>query len=69
LRAEAFEYVKRPDETTRRSLTVNEEVIYQMSELNAGINLLTGRKYSNDEILSTSLAIGVRWLYRNEVLS
>lgn len=69
LRGEAFEYVKRPDETTRRSLTVTEEVIYQMSELKAGINLLTGKKYSNDEILSTSLALGVSWLYRNEVLT
>lgn len=69
LRSEAFEYVKRPDETTRRSLTVTEEVVYQMSELKAGINLLTGKKYSNDEIFSTSLAIGVSWLYRSGVLS
>jgi hypothetical protein len=69
LRAEAFESVKRPDETTRRSLTVTEEVIYQMSELKAGINLETGRKYSNDEIFSTLLALGVSWLYQNGVLS
>jgi hypothetical protein len=69
LRAAAFESVKRPDETTRRSLTVTEEVIYQMSELKAGINLETGRKYSNDEIFSTLLALGVSWLYRNGVLS
>ena len=69
LRATAFESVKRHEETTRRSLTVTEEVIYQMSELKAGINLETGRKYSNDEIFSTLLAIGVSWLYRNEVLT
>jgi hypothetical protein len=69
LRAGAFEYVKRAGETTRRSLTVTEEVIYQMSELKAGINLETGRKYSNDEILSTLLALGVSWLYRNNVLT
>ncbi len=69
LRATAFESVKRADETTRRSLTVTEEVIYQMSELKAGINLATGRKYSNDEIFSTLLALGVSWLYRNDVLT
>jgi len=69
LRASAFEFVKRPDETTRRSLTVTEEVVYQMSELKAGINLETGRKYSNDEIFSTLLALGVSWLYRSGVLS
>lgn len=69
LRATAFESVKRAEETTRRSLTVTEEVIYQMSELKAGINLETGRKYSNDEIFSTLLAIGVSWLYRNDVLT
>lgn len=69
LRAEAFRFVKRADETTRRSLTVTEEVVYQMSELKAGINLETGKKFSNDEIFSTLLAIGVSWLYRNGVLS
>ncbi|HLM59322.1 MAG TPA: hypothetical protein VK308_00830 [Pyrinomonadaceae bacterium] len=69
LRTAAFESVKRAEETTRRSLTVTEDVIYQMSELKAGINLETGRKYSNDEIFSTLLAIGVSWLYRNEVLT
>lgn len=69
LRALAFESVKRSEETTRRSLTVTEEVVYQMSELKAGINLETGRKYSNDEIFSTLLALGVSWLYRNGVLS
>ncbi len=69
LRATAFESVKRAEETTRRSLTVTEDVIYQMSELKAGINLETGRKYSNDEIFSTLLAIGVSCLYRNGVLT
>jgi hypothetical protein len=69
LRAAAFDSVKRPEETTRRSLTVTEEVVYQMSELKAGINLETGRKYSNDEIFSTLLAVGVSSLYRNGVLS
>lgn len=69
LRASAYEFVKRAEETTRRSLTVTEEVVYQMSELKAGINLETGRKYSNDEIFSTLLALGVSWLYRNGVLS
>lgn len=69
LRVSAFEFVKRPEETTRRSLTVTEDVVYQMSELKAGINLETGRKYSNDEIFSTLLAIGVSWLYRNGVLT
>ncbi len=69
LRATAFEFVKRAEETTRRSLTVTEEVVYQMSELKAGINLETGRKYSNDEIFSTLLAIGVSWLHRNDVLT
>lgn len=69
LRASAFEFVKRAEETTRRSLTVTEEVVYQMSELKAGINLETGRKYSNDEIFSTLLALGVSGLYRNGVLS
>ncbi len=69
LRATAFESVKRAEETTRRSLTVTEEVIYHMSELKAGINLETGRKYSNDEIFSTLLALSVSWLYRNDVLT
>jgi hypothetical protein len=69
IRTEAFEFVKRADETTRRSLTITEEVVYQMSELKAGINLETGKKYSNDEIFSTLLAIGVSWLYRNGVLN
>lgn len=69
LRTEALEFVKRADETTRRSLTITEEVVYQMSELKAGINLETGKKYSNDEIFSTLLAIGVSWLYRNGVLN
>ena len=69
LKNSAFEFVKRPDETTRRSLTVTEEVVYQMSELKAGINLETGRKYSNDEIFSTLLAVGVSWLYRSGILS
>jgi hypothetical protein len=68
-RAGAFAFVKRAEETTRRSLTVTEEVIYQMSELKAGINLETGRKYSNDEIFSTLLALGVSWLYRNNILT
>lgn len=69
LRASAFEFIKRPEETTRRSLTITEEVVYQMSELKAGINLETGKKYSNDEIFSTLLALGVSWLYRNGILS
>lgn len=69
LRTEALEFVKRVDETTRRSLTVTEEVVYLMSELKAGINLETGKKYSNDEIFSTLLAVGVSWLYRNGVLN
>jgi hypothetical protein len=69
LRAGALTFVKRAEETTRRSLTVTEDVIYRMSELKAGINLETGRKYSNDEIFSTLLALGVSWLYRNSVLT
>ncbi len=69
LRAEAFEFVKRAEETTRRSLTITEEVVYQMSEIKARINLETGKKYSNDEIFSTLLAIGVSWLYRHGVLN
>ena len=69
IRTAAFELIKRPEETTRRSLTVTEEVVYQMSELKAGINFETGKKYSNDEIFSTLLAIGVSWLYRNDILS
>lgn len=69
LRTEALKFVKRVDETTRRSLTITEEVVYQMSELKAGINLETGKKYSNDEIFSTLLAIGISWLYRNGVLN
>ena len=69
LRAMAFASVKRADETTRRSLTITEEVIYQMSELKAGINLATGRKYSNDEIFSMLLALAISWLYRNDVLT
>ena len=69
LKTAAFETVKRPDEITRRSLTVTEEVVYQMSELKAQINLETGKKYSNDEIFSTLLALAISWLYQNEVLS
>lgn len=69
VRTEAFEFIKRAEETTRRSLTVTEEAIYQMSELKAGINLDTGKKYSNDEIFSTLLAVGVSRLYRGGVLS
>ncbi len=68
LREEAFKFVKSPEQSSRRSVTLTEESVSGMAELKADLSLAYGRRFSSDEIFTTLLAIAFAPLYKNRLL-
>lgn len=68
LREKAFDFVKFPDQCSRRSVTLTEETASEMNELKADLALKYNRRFSADEIFTTLLAVAFLPLYENELL-
>ncbi len=68
LREKAFDFVKSPDQCSRRSVTLTEETVSEMSELKADLALKHNRRFSADEIFTTLLAVAFLPLYENDLL-
>ncbi len=68
LRERAFEFVKSPDQCSRRSVTLTEETALEMNELKADLALKHNRRFSADEIFTALLAIAFAPLYENELI-
>lgn len=68
LRETAFEFVKSPENCSRRSVTLTEETVSGMNELKADLALKHNRRFSADEIFTTLLAVAFSPLYENDML-
>ncbi len=68
LREKAFEFVKSPENCSRRSVTLTEETVSEMNELKADLALKHDRRYSADEIFTALLAVAFSTLYENAML-
>lgn len=68
LREKAFNFVKSPEQSSRRSVTLTEETVSGMAELKADLALTHPRRFSSDEIFTTLLAIAFAPLYENHLL-
>lgn len=68
LREKAFEFVKSPENCSRRSVTLTEETVSEMNELKADLALKHDRRFSADEIFTALLAIAFSTLYENAML-
>lgn len=68
MRDKAFDFVKSPDQCSRRSVTLTEETASEMNELKADLALKHNRRFSADEIFTTLLAVAFLPLYENELL-
>lgn len=67
-REKAFDFVKSPDQCSRRSVTLTEETVSEMNELKADLALKHNRRFSADEIFTTLLAVAFLPLYENDLL-
>lgn len=68
LREKALDFVKSPDQCSRRSVTLTEETVSVMNELKADLSLKYNRRFSADEIFITLLAVAFLPLYENGLL-
>lgn len=68
LREKAFEFIKSPENCSRRSVTLTEETVSEMNELKADLALKHDRRFSADEIFTALLAIAFSTLYENAML-
>ncbi len=68
LREKAFKFVKSPEQSSRRSVTLTEETVSGMAEIKADLAHAHGRRFSSDEIFTTLLAIAFALLYENGLL-
>ena len=68
LREKALDFVKFPDQCSRRSVTLTEETVSEMNELKAVLALKYNRRFSADEIFITLLAVAFLPLYENGLL-
>lgn len=68
LREKALDFVKSPDQCSRRSVTLTEETVSEMNELKADLALKYNRRFSADEIFITLLAVAFLPLYENDLL-
>jgi hypothetical protein len=68
LREKAFDFVKSPDQCSRRSVTLTEETVSEMNELKADLALKHNRRFSADEVFTTLLAVAFLPLYENDLL-
>lgn len=68
LREKALDFVKSPDQCSRRSVTLTEENVSEMNELKADLALKYNRRFSADEIFITLLAVAFLPLYENGLL-
>jgi hypothetical protein len=68
MREKAFDFVKSPDQCSRRSVTLTEETASEMNELKADLALKYNRRFSADEIFTTLLAVAFLPLYENDLL-
>lgn len=68
LREKAFAFVKSPEQSSRRTVTLTEEAAVGMNELKADLALKQNRRVSSDEIFTTLLAIAFSSLYENNLL-
>jgi len=68
LREKAFEFVKSPEQSSRRSVTLTEETVSGMAELKADLALAHGRRFSADEIFTTLLAVAFAPLYEQSLI-
>lgn len=68
LRDKAFQFVKSPENCSRRSVTLTEETVSGMNELKADLALKHNRRFSADEIFTTLLAVAFSPLYENDMI-
>lgn len=68
LREKALMFVKSPEQSSRRTVTLTEDAATGMAELKADLALMQNRRISSDEIFTTLLAIGFSTLYENGLL-
>lgn len=68
LREKAFDFVKSPEQCSRRSVTLTEETVSEMNELKADLALKHNRRFSADEVFTTLLAVAFLPLYENDLL-
>lgn len=68
LREKAFAFVKSPEQSSRRTVTLTEEAAVGMADLKADLALKQNRRVSSDEIFTTLLAIAFSTLYENNLL-
>lgn len=68
LREKAFTYVKSPEQSSRRTVTLTEEAAIAMADLKADIALQQNRRITSDEIFTTLLAIAFSNLYERGLL-
>lgn len=68
LREKAFAFVKSPEQSSRRSVTLTEETVSGMAELKADLAHAHNRRFSADEIFTTLLAVAFAPLYENGLL-
>jgi hypothetical protein len=68
LRENAFKYVKSPEQSSRRTVTLTEETVSGMAELKADLALKYERRFSSDELFTTLLSIAFSKLYENKLI-
>ena len=68
LREKALKFVKTPEQSSRRSVTLTEQTVHEMAELKADLAQTHARRFSSDEIFSTLLAVAFLPLYEQKLL-
>ena len=68
LREKALKFVKSPEQSSRRSVTLTEQTVHEMAELKADLAQMHARRFSSDEIFSTLLAVAFLPLYEQKLL-
>jgi hypothetical protein len=68
LREKAFAFVKSPEQSSRRTVTLTEDAVLGMADLKGDLALKQNRRVSSDEIFTTLLAIAFSTLYENGLL-
>lgn len=68
LREKAYGYVKSPEQSSRRTVTLTEATVGEMAELKARLTLSQNRRVSSDELFTSLLAIAFIPLYEKGLL-
>lgn len=67
-REKALSMIKSPEQCSTRSVTLTEDTFFTMGELKADLAQAHGRRFSNDELLTTLLAVAFAPLYEQGLL-